>query len=464
MQYVHDSDDHAFEAFVLLGLLANYNKFETQNLYQNRLDDFVNEDIIHRLARNVGAVSRRIRDSYIQVQDDVSEGWTLDSTLAYVGLRALSPKPKVRQAPLTEDEMKARFNALPSADATISLATYSFVHANKLFASALATLPADSKSTESPFALFLSATSYTAHHAHRSQRSLQYTIINLLTIRLLVEDNVIVKRLSSASDNKIAVRLARQRPPSLPLISASRIPITVVLDICTDTLSHNLRRRIDIPLYNLALGIILRITAHLDSSKIRLQHHWPYIWGSLLSVLRFLVQYATDLTHLHNIRENLCTPLTSLIAHCLSKGDAFLPDPASYDDLFYKLIEAGDVLNKFQNLYCTSTGPAPSSDPLSPRTGSTLPDSSSSLGRSTNALLFVSRHYHDLLTSTHGKKTHQSPAAIQKIITDGYETLSLNMGDEGFGVWENWREGLWKAELKRMVRMVVEDAREVAMR
>lgn len=39
----------------------------------------------------------------------------------------------------------------------------------------------------------------------------------------------------------------------------------------------------------------------------------------------------------------------NLIALALSAGDAFLPGAAEYDDLFYKLVEAGDVLVKFRD-------------------------------------------------------------------------------------------------------------------
>jgi hypothetical protein len=41
--------------------------------------------------------------------------------------------------------------------------------------------------------------------------------------------------------------------------------------------------------------------------------------------------------------------LVYLIALALSAGDAFLPSAVEYDDLFYKLVEAGDVLVKFRD-------------------------------------------------------------------------------------------------------------------
>ncbi|KIX05247.1 uncharacterized protein Z518_06119 [Rhinocladiella mackenziei CBS 650.93] len=445
MKYVHDVHEkpvNCLKAFVVVGVLSSYNKFESHNVYQNRLEDFVNEETIRLLVQNFATACASIRDQYVAIQDDYPAPWSFNSTLALVGLRGLSTDTK-NPLPASEEEAKAWFTSLPRQDAACILSLYSFVQANKLFAANLLNLSAD-KDRETPFAAFLSSTSYISHHAYRGPRQSTYAILSLLSIRTMVEDSVLAKRICSV-ESKMVVRLCRQRPPHLPLITTARVPATAILDICTDILSHNLRKRLDVQLYGLSLGIILRIVTYLEQSKTRLQHHWAYIWGSLLSLMRFLTQYANDLQHLRGIREYLCGTLSSLAAFCLSRGDGFLPDPASFDDLFYKLIEANDVLPKFKNAY---------GDPNVP---------SDALHRSVEALISVSSHYHDLLKAQHGKKTHQSPAAIQKVIKEGYETLNLEM-DEGFGQWEKWRESNWKAEVKKLIRIAVEDARILSLR
>lgn len=474
---------------LLLGLLANYNKFEFQNPYQNRLEDFVNEQTIQDLVRSIGQACNTARDSYLAVHDDMPDGWNMNSALLYIGLGTLTPEAKRKKAPPSEEEAKELFDTLPSVEASICLPTYSFVYANKLFASNLASLPSQN-SKETPLSLFLSFTSYLSHHAYRSQRCLHYTLLNMLTIQTLVEDPILIKRLSS-DELKTSVRLCRQRPPSPPLITSVRTPASGILDICTDTISHNLRRRLDIPLHQLALGIILRIISHLSRNKVRLSHHWSYLWGTLLSFLRFLTHYTTDLNPLPSIHHEICNPLTELIAFCLSTGDSFLSDPASYDDLFYKLIEMGSpLLTKFRDAYyppirnptATTT---PTSRPIIPPPSPSALHSPPQDGSAINILIQVSTHYHSLLQAEHGaKKTHQSPAAVQKVIKQGYETLSIEAA-EGLGRWERWREGGggsgvggggvgglaggsvgwdWRGELKRIVRTVVADAKVVAGR
>lgn len=83
-----------FEPFTLIGLLANYNKFESQNPYQLRLNDFVNEDTIQKIIKNVGYTCQKLRAQFVDIQDDLPEGWTLSSTLNMIGLGVIAPGPK----------------------------------------------------------------------------------------------------------------------------------------------------------------------------------------------------------------------------------------------------------------------------------------------------------------------------------------------------------------------------------
>ncbi|TKA63089.1 hypothetical protein B0A49_09598, partial [Cryomyces minteri] len=101
----------AFEPFVLLGLLANYNKFEFQNPYRLRLEDFVNDATIRKLVHSFGFTCVVARNKYIAVQDDLPEGWKISNTLSYIGLGALSGG-KPATPVLNEDEAKDLFTAL----------------------------------------------------------------------------------------------------------------------------------------------------------------------------------------------------------------------------------------------------------------------------------------------------------------------------------------------------------------
>lgn len=99
-------------ALYLLGLLANYNKFEFQNPYRLRLDDFVNDAIIQKMITCFGGTCLKLRDAYIAVQDDMPEGWTLGSTLSYIGLGALAPNSRPSTPVPAPEDAKALFAAL----------------------------------------------------------------------------------------------------------------------------------------------------------------------------------------------------------------------------------------------------------------------------------------------------------------------------------------------------------------
>lgn len=113
-QYIQDCDDstQVLPAFYLLGLLVNYNKFEFQNPYRLRLDDFVNDGIIQKMIGSFGATCATLRDAYVAVQDDMPEGWTLGSTLNYIGLGVLAPTSRPSTPVPALEETKSLFATL----------------------------------------------------------------------------------------------------------------------------------------------------------------------------------------------------------------------------------------------------------------------------------------------------------------------------------------------------------------
>jgi hypothetical protein len=112
----------------------------------------------------------------------------------------------------------------------------------------LVTLQSDNKLDASPLSSYLSLTSYLFQHAHRSTRAALYSYLSLFILQILVEDQLLVKRLCS-TESKLTVRLCRQRQPYLPLVRGERVPATVVLDLMIDGINHNLRRRLDVEFY-----------------------------------------------------------------------------------------------------------------------------------------------------------------------------------------------------------------------
>ncbi|KAK2797147.1 hypothetical protein FQN51_008792 [Onygenales sp. PD_10] len=475
-----------FEPFLLLGLLSNYNKFEFQNPYQVRLDDFVNEATIQKIIEGAGATCTALRNGYVAVQDDLPEGWNLSSTLAFFGLGIFAPGRRASTQPLTPEETKARFAALPAPEATILLAIYDFINANKLFGFSFVSSMPEKRSEESPFAGFLSLSSYLLQHAYRSTRVALYAETNLFSLRILVEDPVLCKQICS-DERKRPVRLCRQRAPYLPLAQGDRVLATVIFDIMIDTINHNLRRGLDVNLYCHTISILLRLLTYVSSNKTRLTYHWSELWRTLLALTRFLTTYSTDLlsnpqTHL------LAASLIDLVAFCISAGDTFLPDPSSYDDLFYKVVETGPILSRFKEIYNPSSSTtAKPTDTKSAHTATATAAATAAAAatpQSIDTLISVSSHFHSLLYKdqeksgttipsetttpttdpllTASKKKNLSPREVHQIIKQGYDTLSIR-SQEGLNLWEKWREADFRTELKRIARCAVDDARGVVV-
>ncbi|KAI5302467.1 hypothetical protein KEM56_000676 [Ascosphaera pollenicola] len=438
MKFTNESaSPQVFEPFLLLGLLANYNKFEFQNPYQLRLDDFVNEATIQQIVKGVGATCATLRNKYLDVQNDAPEGWSITSFLGW-------GKGKEKQS--TPEETREMFALLPNPEAAILLAVYDFINSNKLFGyTFVASLPENKKSgEESPFSAYLSLTSYLLSHAYRTERASVYAEINLFALRVMIEDPMLCKQICSDS-NKRPVRLCRQKAPFLPLVQGDRVLATAVVDILVDAINHNLRRSLDMNLYCHTITILFRLFTYLSSNKTRLTYHYSQLWRTLLNLVRFLTQYSSDFLQNPKVT-TLTSSLTDLITFCISAGDTFLPDPASYDDLYYKVVESGSILQTFKNIY------KPTSVKNQVRNE-----------RSIETLLSVANHFNSLLfmpekdkqqppankekgpeedaaesrsvtpRPSSAKKKHLSPKEVHEIIKQGYDTLSIQAAEELIG-------------------------------
>ncbi|MCJ1476499.1 hypothetical protein MMC13_005165 [Lambiella insularis] len=441
MKYVQETNANSetFESFLLLGLLVNYNKFEYRNPYRLRLEDFVNEAAIQKIVNGLGTALSQSRDKYATIFEDVPEGWTLSSTLTYIGLGVLAPIKAITPA-TTSDGNNERFAALPGPEVAILLSAYDFANANKTFCFNLITLPFETKAQEAPFSVFLSLTSYILHHAHRSPRATLYGILNLSTLRIIIEDVLLCKRIC-APESSLPVRLCRQRQPLLPPTSGSRPAAAQILDIAADAINHNLRRRLDLELYLACINLIHRLFCCLSQNHTLLNYHWSILWQSLISLLRFLTTYASDLANQTGDIHTLLTPLLRTVALAIVSGTTFLADPAAYDDLMYKLVENGDTLAKFKTAY-------------------RLPEKSP-----VDILIAVPTHYYSLLETEKGKgkmSKNLSPREVGRVIRNGYDTLVLPDG-EGMALdgWEKFREGDERGMVKKLGRIAVEDVRRV---
>jgi len=149
----------------------------------------------------------------------------------------------------------------------------------------------------------------------------------------------------------------------------------------------------------------------------------------------------------------------------LTSGELFLPTDAAHDDLIYKLFEAADMLHKLREAYA-STFAAGS-------IGIASSDHQSVKG-SLDILLAVVEHCKGLTREANGGKGLSSgagPREVSKVIRQGYEGLQAVMEDHRavsgsagkLAGLEPYKESEWRTLIKRIGRIVVQDARASVM-
>lgn len=93
---------------ILVGLLANYEKFELQNQYRVQFASFTDDAAMQSIVESMGLTCTVLRDRYVSVLDDSPVAWSIGGTLSYVGLGALAGARPTTPI-LSEDEQKLLF-------------------------------------------------------------------------------------------------------------------------------------------------------------------------------------------------------------------------------------------------------------------------------------------------------------------------------------------------------------------
>ena len=339
------------------------------------------------------------------------------------------------------------------------LAVYDFANANKLFNFSLISTSFDS---EPAFAAYLSMISYVLHHAYRSSRATLWGLLSLSTLRIVLEDPPLCKQICN-SDKLISVRLCRQRPPLLPPTPTPRAGAAQIFDIAIDTINHNLRRRLDLDLYGAVLKLVHRLLICLAQNHMHLAYHWSLLWQALLSLMRFMQTYATDILTQPTDAQMVISPLLKSIALAIARGNAFLPDPAAYDDLFYKLVENAPVLGKFKSAFKLYSGAPVTSK--SGNHGTPTPGSPATIGSPIDVLIAAASHFHTILEEEKGKgrlRLTLSTREVTRVVRDGYDSLEIaDVSAIGVEHIDVWRESEERGLVKRAGRIAIEDVRRL---
>ncbi|KAG0089983.1 hypothetical protein BGZ92_003878 [Podila epicladia] len=385
---VVDSADLAFEALALLGLLANYNKYETQNPYLAQLTALNDETILQKMALVITVSCDKMRRSYIAVADDDELSTVSKMTSAFSYVTGMLWNPKSQDSSVTD----AAFAELPDGRATILLVIYDLLYTNRRFrrvflnfsttTSALAQLQLNNKlpepsadvnnktDKETGLAIYLSFASYLFQH-NRTQRTSPYTHLCLITLLILVEDPTLYPYICSIPQSQDAspsiygqqasetsVRLCRQRQPVLPKVKQVRPLGAVLLDVILGFLKHNMKKKMQIDSFRIAISIIISLASRFKSLRVRLSYHWVEMWNTLLGLVKFLHANTKVFQNLPEARD-LAAEVIDLVNYFVTYGDLIMPDPGSLYALYYEIVRSGiDVFSELAKEFTIAVQPS----------------------------------------------------------------------------------------------------------
>ncbi|KAI7817659.1 hypothetical protein BC939DRAFT_465180 [Gamsiella multidivaricata] len=360
-----DSVDLAFEAMALLGLLANYNKYEIQNPYLASLAALKDEAVLQKMSMVIVQVFDGMRKGYTGVMDDdeLSAVSKLTSALSYV--TGMLWNPNAQDISVTD----ASFALLPDGRVTVLLIFYDLIYTNKRFQQVFlsySTTAANSQdkqaehlnleTSETGLGSFLSFSSYLLQH-NRTQRSTPYTHLCLIIMLVLVEDpttyphlcsipqsqdppSLLVTPAGNTVNSMVTVRLCRQRQPVLPKVKQARPMAAVLLDVILGFLKHNMKKKMQIDCFRIAIAIIFSLTSRFKALRVRLPYHWVEMWNTLQGVVKFLQSNGKILQN-HPDARDLVAETIDLVNYCVTFGDLIMPDPASLYALYYEIVRSG---------------------------------------------------------------------------------------------------------------------------
>lgn len=340
-------EEYVGDAFSLIGILASYDKLEALNPYRTRLSDFVDHQSMMKSIQSSGHVWQICWERYA-VYIGVPARTQNPGLLAYssvaswlgVGQNVQSTTPKGMES-------------LPLEIISLTLATYEFINANKVYAKLLLeSPPAENKafaSSNPPFVNFLSLCTYLFQNQHNTSRATLYARLNLLILRLLVEapsSSSVTPLLISNELSTNAVNVCRQRTPYLPFVERPRLLIEGILDAIQCSIRYNMKRVLDTEMYTLAFTVLFQIIHLLRASKFGLSYIWSELWKTIMSLIKFVNSH---------LPEANATPayikmgrlITLVLASALIHGDVIFAESSDYEDLLYKIMESSAALDKF---------------------------------------------------------------------------------------------------------------------
>ncbi|CAH0399785.1 unnamed protein product [Chilo suppressalis] len=236
-------------------------------------------------------------------------------------------------------------------------------------------------------------------------------------------------------------KIVPEEPTSQPLAST-------LIDLLVEFIMCHLLKKFPGELYELCVGVLLRLLSYQKRCRVRLARDWRPLWAALIALLKFLVANETALLRRHNIF-TMAQQVVNIFNLFITFGDTFLPTPASYDQLYYELIRMHQVFdNLFYMALRYSTGDG---------------EYKAEALRLANCLVNVRaiiQHFSPKIEAWLASQNLSTPTEDQilDVVRKNYDSLILKL-QEGLESYERYTERIHRPLLSKLVLSAVAAAR-----
>ncbi|XP_075248957.1 armadillo-like helical domain-containing protein 3 [Convolutriloba macropyga] len=245
----------------------------------------------------------------------------------------------------------------------------------------------------------------------------------LIIVTCIVEDQYANAFLH---DSSITFRVNLYQPPMRhrkPGTEKQRKSVSLVvslLELLCNFISTQLKKSLPYELHALSLSIIYRIICHQKKNKIRLiGYQWHVLWQALIVFLKFIVANSSELLENFDVFA-LAFRAVGVLNLFITFGDAFLSDPASYDELYYEILR---MYNVFDDLYSAALQHV--------RSNGHMQETAARLMHSLTNIRSITAHFNPRIKAFQESNNLSSLSTdeVLSIVRSNYDSLALRMQD-----------------------------------
>uniref|UniRef100_A0A915L191 Armadillo-like helical domain-containing protein n=1 Tax=Romanomermis culicivorax TaxID=13658 RepID=A0A915L191_ROMCU len=388
--------EHGKDVLVLLTLLVNYRKYENVNPYIVMLSILDNDLALNGYSHSICTHFCSIVSNFYQNEPNSASSGILSSLSSMVG-NILGSEEKISN-PI-------------EIDMSMLLALYEAIHLNRNFITTLTTVPADVSES------VLNDSIFAANGVHDVKDLNESSNCNLL-VAFLTYSSIIFSDLKTEKSRNAAKLCSiiltciteptryRQRKLVEDRFLTSKRLICTILDICVEFIVSHMMKNLPCDLYLQIFGIIQRILCYEKKMRVRLEYDWRNLWD-----------------------------------------DTFLPNPTTYDLLYYELIRNGETFNNTHSMLLRYTA-----------TDNMHKDIALKLCNYLINIRGIVNHFHAKIVENLNT-TAVTEDDILKIVRSNYDTLILKL-QENLDFYEPYNEKPHETSyFSEMVKNIIADVK-----